>query len=138
MTDGEPMTLAAFDEALLRFGADVARWPEGERRRAMALLAESVEAKSLMAEEEALHGIVAAALHVDAHPSALVARVQQSVAERRRRGGALARFRLLWPMIAGGAVAAIACGIGIGLLLPLAPGLDSDALLMTLLGGGFL
>lgn len=135
--DHEQSRLAAFDEALLRFGADLAAWPEDERQRAMALLAESVRARALLAEEQALLGAVKTALAVDAPPSPLVARIQRSVAERRDRGS-FGHFRLLVPMLAGGAVVALACGAALGLLLPMVPGLNPDALLVMALGGGFI
>jgi hypothetical protein len=134
---GKQMTLNSFDEAVLRFGSDLASWPDSERQGAEALLAESAEARTLLAEEQAVQSNLTAALAVDIQAAALVARVQQSVAERRRRGPA-ARIRFLLPMLAGGAAAALACGVALGLLLPVTPGLNPDALLVTLLGGGFI
>ena len=138
MTDSrEPMTLAAFDEALLHWGSEIAEWPGDERRRAEALLSTSAEARALLAEEQAFSGALAAALAVNEQPGPLAARVQRAVSARRERR-AFVGFRNPFPILAGAAAAAIACGAALGLLFTLAPGLDPDALLITVLGGGLI
>jgi hypothetical protein len=132
----ESMTLTAFDDGLLRWGSDIARWPDNERTRAEALIASNAEARSMLAEEQDISGVLATALAVDMQPAPLAARVQQSVNARRENSG-LARLLRPIPIMAG-VTAAIACGVALGLLFPLAPDLNPDALLVTVLGGGLI
>jgi hypothetical protein len=131
-----PMRLDQFDDGLLRWGSDLARWPAMERERAEALLAESADARALLAEDRALAGTLAAALAVPIRSEQVVARVQQALAARRERGF---WTRLLNPLpLVLGAATAVAIGAAAAILLPVAMGLDPDTLLVTALGGGLI
>jgi hypothetical protein len=50
------MDIAEFEDLLDRLGDDVSRWPESQRRAAEALVAESAEARALLAEAAMLRG----------------------------------------------------------------------------------
>lgn len=132
-SEPQPMTPAAFDEALLRYGSDLAKWPEVERGPAMALLAADDQARRLLAEEQAMTGALSEALSVEVRAANLAAAVSQSVSDRRQRRRFARWFNPL--PIAVGATAAVAFGIALGLMFQ-PPGLDPDTLLVTALGGG--
>lgn len=137
MTGTDPaMTLAAFDEGLLRWGSDLHRWPAAERGQAQALLAANPAARALLAEETALAARLAAALAVSVQPVPLAARVEAGVRER-REASSWRRFLNPWPLLAGAATA-VALGAALALIYPAVPGLDADTLLVTAMGGGLL
>jgi hypothetical protein len=132
----DAMTLDAFDDALLRYGSDVTRWPDDKRRRAEQLLAADAGARDLLAAEQAMTATAAAALDVPMAPAQVAARVATAVAARRERS--FTRWLLNPFPIAAGAAAAIALGVAVALLTPISAGVDSDALLVAVLGGGLI
>lgn len=132
----DAMTLDAFDDALLRLGSDLSRWPEDERRRAEVLLATNAAARTLLAEDQAMTATTAAALGVAVAPAQLAARIGEAVAARRERS--FARWLLNPFPMAAGAAAAVALGAAVAFLTPMAAGVDSDALLVAVLGGGLI
>lgn len=132
----DDMTLAEFDDGLLRWGSDLARWPSDAGSRAAALLAASAEARDLLAEEARIAAATTAALSVPVAAGPLSARVETFVRERQDR-----RFwpRLLNPLpLLAGAAAALALGAALALVYPAIPGIDADALLVTAMGGGLI
>lgn len=132
----DAMTLDAFDDALLRYGSDLTRWPDDKRRRAEQLLAADAGARDLLAAEQAMTATAAAALDVPMAPAQVAARVATAVAARRERS--LVRWlHNPFPIVAG-AAAALALGAVVALLTPVAAGVDSDALLVAVLGGGLI
>ncbi|MDX5367022.1 MAG: hypothetical protein LPK88_11300 [Alphaproteobacteria bacterium] len=120
------ISLERLEAIIDAYGASPMRWPAGERAAAEALLAASVEARSLLADARMLDGMLAAA-PVEAPSDALVARLMAA----RPRGAAApagpARpqgfFRELvasvWPygspvLPAGALAASIMLGVALG------------------------
>lgn len=130
------MSLGEFDDGLLRWGNDLARWPGDAAARARTLLAENGEARALLEEECAFADALVAALVDPAPPSVVTARVRAAFTERRDLGG------LSWILnpvsLALGAATALALGVAAALLFPIASAVNPDALLLNALGGGLI
>ena len=124
------MTLEDFDEGLLKWGADLAGWPDELRPRAEKLLAQSEAARSMREEMAGLATILDTAVMSGVPVGAVSAKVQQSIAGRRERQGLLDLLPLKrifgWGSLAGiggGAFAAFApVGAGVTSMLSIALG----------------
>lgn len=116
------MTLRRFGELLETHGADIARWPQRERRAARALLAEDADARALRAEHAALERLLTRAAP-DPSPTLeeriLAATVQRETAPPRAAVAGAPRWR--WLAAAGGLAASLLIGLALGLSGRLAP-----------------
>jgi len=84
----EPLSLEALAAAFDRYGADLARWPAGEARRAAALLDASGAARQALAEARALDALLTA----DAAPLGVGSRARARILESMRASDPVARL----------------------------------------------
>jgi len=114
------MNVKRLEQILAAYGAKPERWPEAERDKALALLAQDAHAQRLLREARRLDGLLdslsAQELHLDA--SSLAARLSERPQETtniRRLAAARSRWRipLIMPNLIGLAAAAVA-GFWIG------------------------
>ena len=87
MPNKPSMTVEDIEDALDRFGGDLARWPEDLRQEAETLLAEMPEAGELLREAQELDAALApreAAPQAAGAASALADRIMARVAEHDR------------------------------------------------------
>jgi len=116
------MTLRRFGELLETHGADLARWPEEERRAARALLAEDAAARALLAEHAALENLLARAAPGPSpalEERILAATVERDAAPARADAPRPPRWR--WLAGAGALAASLLIGLALGLSGRLAP-----------------
>lgn len=133
MPNKPSMTLEDFEDALDRFGGDLARWPKSARRAAEALLEQDARAGLLLREAQEIDAALAPGAAPQAAPELtdrIMQRVaQHEVAEQNRQAEVSARrigvawlLRLLspasWPIPRE--IVAIGCGTAVGLLVGLA------------------
>ena len=124
------MTHEDFDEGLLKWGADLAKWPDESRRQAEELLAQSEAARSMQQEMAGFAVILDTAIMSDVTEGAISAKIQQTIARRRGRQGLLDLLPLKkifgWGSLAGlggGAIAAFApVSAGVTTMLSIALG----------------
>ncbi|MGC4095061.1 MAG: hypothetical protein QM756_45510 [Polyangiaceae bacterium] len=107
-----PMTLQRFRELASAYGARLERWPAPERALAEQLLAGSVEARTLLAEEGALDDLLSLATPPDV--SADLSRRLAEVPVRNPQATFSLFKRWLWaPLVGWGAAAALGVVLGI-------------------------
>ncbi len=136
------MTLDRLQDLLDAYGANAARWPEGERAGAQALIAAEPRAARLLEDARRLDRTLDA---LAVAPAGLALR--DAILRRVRAAGAQHRLswrdvlgdflpvRPLWPNLAGLAAAAV-LGVGIGMVdLGSAIADDGDAQTVTALFG---
>lgn len=111
------MTFDRFSHLTDAYGADLKRWPEGERAKAQAFLNHDARARLMLDDAAMIDGLL------DAAPRPVVsAEMRRSVVEAasygalKRRGRGLSWSRLAWLSGAGWAAAAFA-GMAFGLSL---------------------
>lgn len=126
------MTLERLSELVEAYGASALRWPTAERARAETLLAQSVEARALVAKAAELDRLLDMAPY-EAPSADLVARIM--AARPRAAGGQVvsigaarrspwrAMAQVVWPygspaFPAGALAASIVLGIGLGVAAP--------------------
>lgn len=130
------MTLEEFEIRIARYGTTLAQWPEADRRAGEALLAHSAAARDLLAEQQQLDRLFAAAPAIVA-PAGFQARVlaaataPQTAAPRRPFRLALREsLAAFWPQMVGLAAASV-LGFMIGVtdlgLVPVDQGSDFSA-----------
>lgn len=125
------MTLEEFDDALLRWGTDLSRWPDASRQQGDALLATSADAFALLDEMSAFHVTLEAAVTDNIAADSVVANIQKNVLDRIESGGMLAL--LPFKRILGwGSIAGVSGGF-VAALLPITTG--TSTLLAFVLGG---
>jgi len=128
------MTLKEFDEALLKWGADLDRWPSIERSAARALLVTNETARALLEEMRGFETELGAAMAVDFNAGAVSARAQATINDRADQPGLLS-FLPLWRMLGLGSLAGVG-GAAVAMILPAS--IDSSRFLSMALGGGVL
>jgi len=128
------MTLEEFDEALLKWGADLDRWPSTKQNAARALLDTNETAWALLEEMGGFETGLGAAMAVDVDAGIVSARVQSAVHDRVARAGLLSLLPLR-RMLGFGSLAGI-CGAAAAILLPAS--VSSSWFLTMALGGGVL
>ena len=126
------MTLQEFDEALLRWGGDLARWPGEVRAAARILLETEPRARALRDEMTRLDADLGAAMVVDLPDGAIAAKVQAAL-QRRRDPVDLWSLLPLRKILALGSLAGVG-GAALALVSPMA--VSTGALLAIALGGG--
>ncbi len=106
-----------FEELLEAKGADLATWPEAERRAAEGLLADSAEARAALAQARSLDDLLAGALAPEpAGPELRDAILALPLAHpRRATGGPALGFRTFWQAGLGMALAAGLAGFALGI-----------------------
>ena len=111
------MTPDRFEELLEAKGADLAAWPEAERRAAERLLADSAEARAALAQARSLDDLLAGALAPEAAGpdlrDAILALPVAHPREAARRPGF--GFRAVWQAGLGMALAAGLAGFALGI-----------------------
>ena len=110
------MTREEFDAALLKWGADLSRWPRELRPSAEALLRKSAAARSLQEEMSRIDNVLEEVVMSDVQAGVISAKVQQAISQRKQGKGILDLVPLKhifgWGSIAG---------VGGGVLATLAP-----------------
>jgi hypothetical protein len=110
------MMIWRFRRLIAAYGADPARWPPGQRRRAEALLARSTAARALLAEAQTFDTLLLADAKPPADERLAAAVIARATAALQQRTPAIARARdsafewplfRLWPQAVGLAVAAL-------------------------------
>ncbi|MEM7637145.1 MAG: hypothetical protein AAF299_21480, partial [Pseudomonadota bacterium] len=125
------MTLEEFDEALLRWGPDLDRWPQHQRQAGRELLSANAQAQPLLDEMTKMVGMVDTAIMDDTAAGIVSATVQQAIIRRQESLGLMSllpvRRILGWGSLAsvGGAAATV--------LVPVSA--NAPALLTIALGG---
>ena len=111
------MKLDRFEELLEAKGADLATWPERDRRAAEALLAASAEARAALAQARALDDLLTAALAPAAAGEALREAIfDQPVAHPREAARRFDfGFRAFWQAGLGMTLAAGLAGFALGI-----------------------
>lgn len=128
------MTLEEFDEGLLKWGADLDRWPSTEQSAARALLDTDKNARALLEEMGSFETGLGAAMAVDVNAGAVSARVQTKIHDRADQSGLLSLLPL-WRMLGLGSLAGVV-GAAVAVILPAS--VDSSRFLTMALGGGVL
>jgi hypothetical protein len=107
-----PMSQSRFEALVAAYGARLDRWPDGERKSALSLLATSDVARALACEQEAIDGWLSASA-----PALSAGLVQRLNTIPEERGAALLarrlRVRAMWVPVLGWAAAA-AVGLWLG------------------------
>lgn len=80
----ETMSLTAFDEALDRYGPQLARWPAPARAAAERLMAADERARALHAEAARLQDLLAQAARPQPLAAPVIGRLTAALARRRR------------------------------------------------------
>ena len=125
------MTLEQFDEALLRWGADLDRWPQQQRRAGQELLSVNAEAQSLLDEMTKMGVAIDGAITDETAAGVVSATVQQAIA-RRHENQSLMSLLPVRRILGWGSLAGIGGGAA-SVLLPVSAG--TPALLTIALGG---
>jgi hypothetical protein len=107
------MTIDRLQTILEAYGASLARWPEGEREAALALIAQSAQARAAVAAASALDASIDAYENPAEHainPLKLIAAITAHPQDgaQRPQARAAARITIGWPNLAGLAAAAVA------------------------------
>lgn len=128
------MTLEEFDEFLLKWGADLDRWPSTEQSAAQALLDTDKTARALLEEMGSFEAGLGAAMAVDVNAGAVSARVQAGIHDRADQSGLFSLLPLR-RMLGLGSLAGVV-GAAVAVILPAS--VDSSRFLTMALGGGVL
>ena len=126
---GQPIAVDRFRTLLDAYGATAERWPEAERQAALALVAASAEARTLMDEAGQLDDLLDRLPVAEPSPSLAerilaAAPVAIAAPAARRRGGWIGRsLATLWPELpawrpAAALAASLVCGLVTGAFLP--------------------
>jgi hypothetical protein len=105
------MTIDRLQTILDAYGAAPARWPEAEREAALALIAQSPEARAAVAAASTLDASIGAYDNPAEHainPLKLVATITAHSQEQAQRPRSSGRITIGWPNLAGLAAAAVA------------------------------
>ncbi|MEM9355296.1 MAG: hypothetical protein AAGB04_03710 [Pseudomonadota bacterium] len=130
------MTLDEFEDALLKWGPDISRWPVDQQAEAGVALEQSVMARALLQEMVELERITREALLLNADIVPAPMQISSQLSSRRgeQRPNWLSPFELIkfaslasFAGLAGAALGAFAPG-GIGAALYLATLIESTAL----------
>ncbi len=122
------MSLDRFAALVDAYGASPARWPEGERAAAAALMKASADARRMAAEADALDRMLDATQTAPA-TRALQDRILASVAGRAWAVGARSfRFAVSRWLPAGAIACSLMLGAAIGSQVPALAGVDDEAL----------
>jgi hypothetical protein len=122
------MTRAELDEALLRFGADLDRWPRKLADSARRLVAEDAEAAEMLARFAALERTLGAAVRPPPFGAAEIGRILAAVEAEEAAWQPTWRF---WTASAGASLLSLAAG-AVVMLATLPGGADLDVALSVL------
>ncbi|WP_343718445.1 hypothetical protein [Inquilinus sp.] len=122
------MTRAELDEALLRFGADLDRWPRKLADSARRLVVEDPDAAEMLARFAAFERTLGAAVHPPPFGSAEIGRILAAVEAEEATWRPTWRF---WAASAGGSLLSLAAG-AVVMLATLPRGADLDIALSVL------
>ena len=126
---GQPISIDRFRTLLDAYGAMAQRWPEAERDAALALVARSAEARTLMDDARKLDDLLDSLPVAEPSPELAgrilaAAPVAAPAPAASRRSGWVGRFLgALWPELpawrpAAALAASLACGLVTGAFLP--------------------
>ncbi|MGB5213771.1 MAG: hypothetical protein WBN88_09030 [Anderseniella sp.] len=125
------MTLEQFDEALLRWGPDLDRWPQQQQQAGQELLSVNAEAQSLLDEMTKMGVAIDATIMDETAAGVVSATVQQAIA-RRHENQSLMSLLPVGRILGWGSLAGIGGGAA-SVLLPVSA--STPALLTIALGG---
>jgi hypothetical protein len=123
------MTRAEFDDALLRFGADLDRWPPKLAAAARTLLAGDTEAAGMLARSAAFEETLAAAVRPPSFGAAEIGRILAAAEAEEAGWRPTWRF---WAASAGASLLSLAAGAM--LMLSTLPGRTDLDLALSVLG----
>ncbi|WP_342237338.1 hypothetical protein [Inquilinus sp. OTU3971] len=123
------MTRAEFDEALLRFGADLDRWPQKLAASARQLLGRDPAAVEILAQFAAFEDTVGAAIHPPPFGAAEIGRILAAVEAEEAGWRPTWRF---WAASAGASLLSLAAGAMV--MLATLPGRGDLDIALSVLG----
>ena len=124
------MRIDEFEQALDRYGGDVAKWPDGPRADAEALMASDAEAAARAARAARLDGLLAEAVRPAPVDAALIGRIVAGLENGARHDVALRPTPRLAAWATAAMIAFLSAGYAAGLMLPTSQGEDTFAGLM--------
>ncbi|MEO1161830.1 MAG: hypothetical protein AAFW74_15520 [Pseudomonadota bacterium] len=125
------MTLEEFDEALLRWGPDLDRWPEQQQRAGRELLSINAEAQRLLDEMMRMGVAIDAAIMDETAAGVVSATVQQAIIRRQENQGLMSLLPVR-RILGWGSLASVGGGVATA-LIPISA--NAPALLTIALGG---
>lgn len=124
------MRIDEFEQALDRYGGDVAKWPDGLRAEAEALTASDADAAVRAARAARLDDLLAEAVMPAPVDAALIGRIVAGLDNGVRHGVTLHPTPRLAAWAGAAMIAFLSAGYAAGLMLPTSQGEDTFAGLM--------
>jgi hypothetical protein len=133
--ENRAMRIDEFERALDRYGGDVAKWPDGPRAEAEALMASNADAAAHAARAARLDGLLSETVRPTPVDAALIGKIVAGLDNGARPGVMLHPTPRLAAWAGAAMIAFLSAGYAAGLMLPASQGEDTFAGLMF--GSGF-